>query len=88
MKYINAKEVLPRELLNEIQKYVSGEILYVPKPDGKKNTWGSKSGIKQEILNRNKEIKFQKKNGKTIEELMYQYNLSYDTIKKIVYRRE
>ncbi|SHJ90601.1 hypothetical protein SAMN02745248_01265 [Hathewaya proteolytica DSM 3090] len=88
MKYVNAKEVLPRKLLNEIQKYISGEMLYVPQPEGKKNTWGSKSGTRQEIFDRNKKIKFEKKNGKSIEELMCTYNLSYDTIKKIVYTKE
>jgi len=29
MKYINATEVLPKDLLNEIQKYIAGEILYI-----------------------------------------------------------
>jgi hypothetical protein len=29
MKYINAIEVLPKDLLNEIQKYIAGEILYI-----------------------------------------------------------
>ena len=30
MKYKNAGEILPAELLEEIQKYVQGEFLYVP----------------------------------------------------------
>lgn len=88
MKYINAIEVLPKDLLNEIQKYIAGEIVYIPQPDGLKNSWGSKTGTKQELRNRNKRIKFEKENGKTIEELMVKYNLSYDTIKKIVYIKE
>lgn len=88
MKYINAIEVLPKDLLNEIQKYIAGEIVYIPQPEGLKNSWGSKTGTKQELRNRNKRIKFEKENGKTIEELMVKYNLSYDTIKKIVYIKE
>lgn len=88
MKYINAIEVLPANLLNEIQTYIAGEILYIPQPKDKKNSWGSKTGTKQEIINRNKQIKFDKKSGKTIDELMLKYNLSYDTIKKIVYTKE
>ena len=31
MSYINAKDVLPNELISEIQKYVDGVNLYVPK---------------------------------------------------------
>lgn len=86
MKYINATEILPENLLNEIQKYISGEIIYIPQPKGLRNTWGgSKTGTKQQIINRNTQIKFEKENGKTIDELMLKYNLSYDTVKEIVY---
>jgi len=85
MKYINATEVLPLDLLSEIQKYIAGEILYIPQPEGIKNPWGSRSGTKQEIINRNKQIKLEKEDGRSIDELMIKYNLSYDTIKKIVY---
>lgn len=88
MKYINATEVLPKNLLNEIQKYIAGEILYIPQPEGIKNSWGSKTGAKQEIINRNRQIRFEKENGSTIDELILKYNLSYDTIKKIVYIKE
>lgn len=31
MKYTNATKVLPEELIEEIQKYVQGETLYIPK---------------------------------------------------------
>lgn len=85
MKYINATEVLPLDLLSEVQKYIAGEVLYIPQPKGLKNSWGSRSGARQEIINRNKQIKLEKKDGRSIEELMIKYNLSYDTIKKIVY---
>ena len=88
MKYINAIEVLPESLIKEIQKYITGEILYIPQPKGLKNARGSRNGAKQEIYNRNKQIKFEKENGKSIDELMLKYNLSYDTIKKIVYLKE
>ena len=30
MNYINAKAVLPEELIKEIQKYVNGISLYIP----------------------------------------------------------
>jgi Mor family transcriptional regulator len=88
MKYINAIEILPESLIKEIQKYITGEILYIPQPKGLKNAWGSRNGAKQEISNRNKQIKYEKENGKSIDELMFKYNLSYDTIKKIVYLKE
>ena len=33
MSYVNAAECLPPELISELQKYVQGGLLYVPRPD-------------------------------------------------------
>ena len=86
MKYINAAEVLPKHLLMEIQKHISGEILYIP--SGEENTgWGEKNGSRSYFENRNKEIKQQYQNGFNIEELSNQYGLAYETVRKIVYKR-
>ena len=41
MKYINAAEILPEKLLREIQTYIDGDVLYIPKTSAKK-VWGSK----------------------------------------------
>ncbi|MDF2588634.1 MAG: hypothetical protein K0S41_2475 [Anaerocolumna sp.] len=32
MSYINGKEVLPENLVSEIQKYVGGGLIYIPSP--------------------------------------------------------
>lgn len=88
MKYINATEILPQKLIDEIQTYITGEIIYIPQAEGQKSPWGSKTGTREKIKNRNKEIKSDKEKGKTIDELMIKYNLAYDTIKKIVYVKE
>ena len=37
MKYRNASEILPDSLLRELQKYASGELLYIPADSGRKN---------------------------------------------------
>ena len=31
MSYVNAEEVLPEDLIREIQKYVDGKVLYIPR---------------------------------------------------------
>lgn len=87
MKYTNATKILPMELIYEIQKYISGEILYIPQKEEVKSSWGSISGARQEIMIRNNQIRIDKISGKSIEHLMNDYNLSYDTIKKIVYSK-
>lgn len=44
MKYINADIILPEELLKEVQKYVQGGMVYIPKPEGLRKKWGENSG--------------------------------------------
>ena len=87
MKYRNAANVLPEKLLKQVQKYVSGEILYIPAGVERKN-WGETSGYQQYLRERNADIRESFRNGKTIDALMDQYALSYDTIKRIVYSRK
>lgn len=83
MKYINAAEVLPEELLKEILNYVDGELLYIP-ASGKKQKWGENSGSREYYKKRNIEIKSQYINGTSITELANIYCLSYDSVRKIV----
>lgn len=83
MKYINAAEVLPRELLKEIFNYVDGELLYIP-ASGEKLKWGQRSGSREYYQKRNREIINQYKNGATISNIAKSYCLSYDSVRKIV----
>lgn len=84
MKYINAAEILPEKLLKEIQMYIDGVILYIPKTSAKKG-WGLVSGSRKFYQKRNKEIKFLFKNGYSIEALSKRYGLAHSTLKKIIY---
>jgi len=87
MSYKKADKVLPKDLLDEIQKYVQGEYLYIPSPSDKKKGWGVKSGAREELVQRNNEIREKFLEGLTIEELSDLYYLSMNTIKKIVYSK-
>ncbi len=84
MSYVNGEEILPDELLCEIRKYYRGGLIYIP-PQEKRNQWGTKTPTKKLLEKRNQEICQKKNNGSTIKELMEEYHLAYDTIKKIVY---
>ena len=81
MKYINAAEILPGKLLKEIQTYMDGGVLYIPKSSAKKG-WGSVSGSRKFYQKRNKEIQFLFENGYSIETLSKQYGLAHSTLKK------
>ncbi|RSK26043.1 hypothetical protein EJF36_03665 [Bacillus sp. HMF5848] len=87
MKYTNATAVLPESLIAEIQKYVQGEALYVPKPKTAYNKWGSRSGGRKQLDERNAAIKSAYREGTSMENLASQYFLSIDTIRKIVYSK-
>ncbi len=39
MTYIKANNVFPEELLKQIQKYIQGELVYIPKPKGVRKKW-------------------------------------------------
>ena len=83
MKYVNAAEVLPRELLVEVSKYAGGKLLYVPTLN-EKCSWGEKSGSRQYFQERNLRIKEQFQEGKTLDELAEEFGLSRETIKRIL----
>lgn len=85
MKYINATKVLPEKLIVEIQKYIQGETLYIPKQETEYRKWGSSSGGRQLLNRRNADIRNSFANGRSIQQLANEYYLSTETIKKIVY---
>ena len=82
--YRNAEEVLPSYLLQEVQRYVKGEIIYIPKQDEDKIKWGTKNGSRKKYDKRNSDIRAMKSGGMTIEEIAGVYYLSADSIRKIV----
>lgn len=84
MKYKNAQDILPDKLLRELQKYAAGETLYIPSNENKKS-WGESSGARSFYRQRNEEIRKKRQNGASIETLAEEYNLSVDSIRKILY---
>ena len=86
MKYKNAAEILPASLLKQLQTYINGDILYVPKADSKME-WGSLSGSRLYYQQRNREIRERWNTGVSIDMLANQYGLTSSTIKKIIYRQ-
>jgi Mor family transcriptional regulator len=85
--YRNAAEVLPRKLLEELQQYVQGVQIYVP-VKGEPAAWGSKSGARRRLAERNAEIRWHYARGESIEALAERYFLSYDSLRKIVVKNK
>ena len=87
MKYENAKDIFPPELLRQIQRYVSGKLIYIPSLEEKKN-WGENSGYRRYLVERNRAIRAAFRSGQDMHTLADAYALSYETIRRIVYSRK
>ncbi|RCX20478.1 hypothetical protein DFP94_103209 [Fontibacillus phaseoli] len=88
MKYIKAEVILPEDLLRELQKYVQGATLYIPKCEGVRKKWGENSGSRDFLSRRNQEIRNKFREGHSIDFLAESFCLSYDSIKRIVYSKK
>ena len=85
MCYKNGKDVLPAALLKELQKYIQGEIIYIPREDNVRKAWGENNGTRKLLRQRNIEIYKLYKAGTSITALTESYNLSEDSIRKIIF---
>lgn len=88
MSYINAVEALPEDLIREIQKYVDGKVLYIPRKAENSVAWGERNGTKDRLAKRNKEIVSRFYSGESITELGNVYFLSEKRIQGIIHEYE
>lgn len=88
MKYINAKDILPEELVRELQRYAEGGYLYIPVEEAHQKRWGEVSGYRQELERRNRRIEEEYRQGIRPERLAEKYCLSVHAIRKILYRKK
>lgn len=87
MNYRKGADVLPERLIKEIQEYMDGGLVYIPKKSDKAE-WGSLSGARRLLDNRNKQIISLFKMGDSIQTLADKFNLEADTIRKILYKKK
>lgn len=87
MKYLNAQVILPDALVKELQTYVQGEYIYVPVEQKQRKRWGEVSGYRQELEQRNQQIKEDYLNGISMEYLSEKYRLSVYAVRKIIYQK-
>lgn len=82
MSYIRADQILPKELIEAIQQYVSGKNLYIPCRE--KEPWGSRTETKQYYRDRNADICRKKASGICVKTLAEEYSLSEKSIQRIL----
>lgn len=86
MSYINAEKVLPEWLIKKVRSYAGDGLIYIPPDRASRREWGSRSGAKQMLEERNEEIRLKKSEGVSAADLAKEYHLSENTIKRILYR--
>lgn len=84
MKYFNVQEILPENIIKEIQAYIDGEFIYIPRKSGNEKGWGEKSGLKRSLKDRNSAIFKKYNDGLTVKTLAQQYFLSEQSIRRII----
>ena len=84
MSYIKAEEILPEELIRQIQEYADGVYIYIPRKPGTRHTWGQKTGYKAELIIRNNRIRNDYTSGESVTALSRKYHLSEKSIRRIL----
>ena len=84
MSYLKADRILPRELLEQVQEYVDGALIYIPKTAGNKKCWGEGTSTREELRLRNQQIYSDYLSGASTDELSSLYCLSVKSIQRII----
>lgn len=87
VKHVKADVILPDTLIQEIQKYIQGQYLYIPAKKELRKKWGEASGTRELIESRNTAIVIKHSIGYSIDALADEFFLSVHSIKKIVYKK-
>jgi len=77
MSYLNGKDIFPQELLEQIQRYVQGANVYIPRS-------GKKIQKRDALKERNAEICRRYASGQPVRRLAEEYYLSTQAIYKIL----
>ena len=88
MSYKNSIDLLPKELITEVQKYIDGKVIYIPKKEENKKHWGDNTDTKQLLSIRNLQIYIDYQNGMTIPQLSEKYFLAEKSIQRILKQKK
>jgi Mor family transcriptional regulator len=84
VSYIKAEEILPQELIRQIQEYIDGAYIYIPRKSGTRRAWGQETDYKTELRIRNDRIRRDYAAGTGVSALSHKYHLSEKSIRRIL----
>lgn len=84
MSYQNSIDLLPKELIEEIQNYIDGKVIYIPKKQSNRKQWGENTDTRQILAARNAQISQDYQNGFDVQSLAGKYFLTVKSIQRIL----
>ena len=84
MGYRNAEELLPQELIELIQTYVDGTLIYIPRKPEHRLKWGTETTTKADLQIRNQQIYMDYLAGIDVATLSTKYYLAPKSIQRII----
>lgn len=84
MRYMKAEQILPQELIRQIQEYADGVYIYIPRKPGTRHAWGQETDYKAELKDRNDRIRSDHAAGTGVADLSRKYHLSEKSIRRIL----
>lgn len=84
MDYVRATDILPQELIKQLQQYADGAMLYIPKKVEDKKAWGAQTTTKASLAKRNARIYKEFTEGKSVPILADEYFLAKKSIQRII----
>lgn len=83
MNYRNAEEIFPKELLQEIRRFMPEGYVYIS-ASGERRPWGSMSGQRKQLQERNQKICEEYEHGRKVREIAKEQYLSERAVYKIL----
>jgi len=84
MGYKNSVDILPPDLIAQIQQYVDGESIYIPRAAHERRKWGENTNTCQVLNSRNSEIYHKYRSGVRVQQLSEEYHISTQGIYKVL----
>ena len=84
MSYRNVYDLLPEEIVAQIQEYIDGQAIYIPKKESNKKCWGDNTDTRQVLAARNNRIYQDFKSGMSTVLLSEKYYLAEQSIRRIL----
>lgn len=84
MRYASAQDILPAGLLEELQQYIDGAYLYIPRREENRLAWGDRTRSKAETAARNQLIFQRFQAGEPPSRLAEAFFLTEKTVRRII----